>query len=213
MKGSARRSLTLQLQGHFHAPMYYHNSNVSVSHKSIEQCLNISECVLSSLLFNPPGTPSSNVDTTSLPHSPLDTEGSLLPPIPPNQFSDDDTLQYPTLVENSEDSPPPPPIPPQQFSADDILLSPKLLKSGEPQQCEMDAPPPRPPKTHQEDAAPPPRPPKTNQEDAAPPPRPPKTNQEDAALPPRPPKTSQEDAPPPRPPKTNQEDAAPATSP
>ena len=186
--------------------MHYHNSNISISHRSIEQCQNISECVHSSLLFNPSATPSINVDRTSLPHSPLDTEGSIPPPIPPKQFSDDDTLQYPTLVENSKDSPPPP-IPPQQFSADDTLLSPKLLESGVPQQCERDAPPPRPPKTNQEDAAPTPRPPKTNQEDAALPPHPPKTNQEDAP-PPRPPKTNQEDAtPPPRPPKTHQHTA------
>ena len=85
-------------------------------------------CSLKSTII-PPGTPSINVDTTSLPHSLLDI---------------------------------PPPIPPQQFSADDILLSPKLLESGEPQQSERDVPPPRPPKTHQEDAAPPPRPPKTH---------------------------------------------------
>ena len=85
----------------------------------------------------PPGTPSINVDTTSLPHSPLDSEGS-----------------------------PPPPIPPQQFPADDILLSPKLFESSEPHQSERDAPLPRPPKANQEDAAPPPRPPKTHQHTA-----------------------------------------------
>ena len=84
---------------------------------------------------------------TSLPNTPLESEGSL-----------------------------PPPIPPQQFSADDPALSPKLLETSELHQSERDAPPPRPPKTNQEDAAPPPRPPKTHQEDAVPPPRPPKTH-------------------------------------
>ena len=84
----------------------------------------------------PPGTPSISVDTTSLPNSPLESEGS------------------------------PPPIPTQEFSADDILLSPKLLESSEPQQSERDAPPPHPPKTNQEDAAPPPRPPKAHQHTA-----------------------------------------------
>ena len=119
-------------------------------------------CSLKSVII-PPGTPSINVDMTSLPHSPFESEGS-----------------------------PPPPIPPQQFSVDYTLHSLKLLESGEPQQNERDAPPPhrtnqedaapppRPPKTNQEDAVPPPRPPKTNQEDAAPPPRPPKTHQHTA---------------------------------
>ena len=102
-------------------------------------------CSLKSIVI-PPGTPSINVDMTPLPHSPLESEDT------------------------------PPPIPPQQFSADDILLSPKLLETSEPQQSERDAPPPRPPKANHEDAAAPPRPPKTHQEDAAPPPRPPKTH-------------------------------------
>ena len=84
----------------------------------------------------PPGTPSISVDRTPLPHSPIEYENI------------------------------PPPIPPQQFSADDIMLSPKLLESSEPQQSERDAPPPRPPKTNQEDAAPPPRPPKAHQHTA-----------------------------------------------
>ena len=107
-------------------------------------------CSLKSVVI-PPGTPSTKVDMTSLLHTPLESEGSH-----------------------------PPPIPPQQFLADDILLSPKLLESSEPHQSERDAPPPCPPKTHQVDAAPPPRPPKTYQEDAAPPPRPPKTHQHTA---------------------------------
>ena len=95
------------------------------------------ECVHSSLLLSlDPGTPSINVDTPALPNSPLESEDI------------------------------PPPIPIQQFSADDILLSPKLLESSEPQQSERDALPPRPPKTNQEDAAPPPRPPKTHQHTA-----------------------------------------------
>ena len=105
-------------------------------------------CSLKSVII-PLGTPSINVDTTSLPHSPFESEGS-----------------------------PPPPIPPQQFSVNYTLHSLKLLESGEPQRSERDAPPPRrtnqedaappprPPKTNQEDAAPPPRPPKTHQHTA-----------------------------------------------
>ena len=119
-------------------------------------------CSLKSIII-PPGTSSINVDATSLPHSPLETEGSPTPPIPPKQFLADDTLPSLKLVESGEDSPLPPPIPPQQFTADDIMLSPKLLESSEPQQSERDAPPPRPPKSNQEDAAPPPRPPKAHQ--------------------------------------------------
>lgn len=83
----------------------------------------------------PLGTLPSNVDSTSLPHTPLHSEGS------------------------------PPPIPPQQFSDDDSLHSPKLPESSEPQQSAMDAPPPRPQMTNQEDAVPP-RSPKTHQQTA-----------------------------------------------
>ena len=93
-------------------------------------------CSLKSVI-TPPDTVSSNVDTTSLPHTPLDTEDS-----------------------------PPPAIPPQHFSADDILQLPKVPGSSEPQQSERDVAPPRPPKTNQEDSAPPPRPPKTHQQTA-----------------------------------------------
>ena len=93
-------------------------------------------CSLKSVII-PPGTPFISMDTTSLPNSPLESEDT-----------------------------PPPPIPPQLFSPDDILLSPKLLESSEPQHSERDVPPPRPPKTNQEDAALPPRPPKTHQHTA-----------------------------------------------
>ena len=92
-------------------------------------------CSVKSVVI-PPGTPFISVDTTSLPNSPLESEDI------------------------------PPPIPPQQFSADDTLLSPKLLESSEPQQSERDVPPPRPPKSNQEDAAPPPHSPKTHQHTA-----------------------------------------------
>ena len=84
----------------------------------------------------PLGTLPTNVDSTSLPHSPLDPEGS-----------------------------PPPAVPPQNFSADDTLHSPKLPESSEPQQSERDATPPRPKMTNQEDAVPP-RFPKTHQQTA-----------------------------------------------
>ena len=119
--------------GHFHAPMRcYHN--ISVSHKIImSQYAWV--CSLKSVVI-PPGTPSIKVDTTSLPHSPIEYENI------------------------------PPPIPPQQFPPDDPALSPKLLESRESQQSERDAPPPRPPKSNQEDAAPPPRPPKAHQHTA-----------------------------------------------
>ena len=55
---------------------------------------------------------------------------------------------------------------PIHFGYHTDMVLPKLPESSEPQQSERDVPPPRPPKTNQEEAAPPPRPPKTYQHTA-----------------------------------------------
>ena len=137
-------------------------------------------CVISLmflLVYYPPGSLPTNVDKTSPPWSPLDTEEH------------------------------PPPIPPQQFSHEDILLLPKLSESMELQEDGRDTPPPQPPKISEEDMALPPLPPKMNEEDMDLPPLPPKMNEEDMALPPLPPKTDLEETTvPPLPPKTMKKD-------
>ena len=115
------------------------------------------------LVYYPPGSLPTNVDKTSYPQSPLDTtEGT------------------------------PPPIPPQQFSVDDILLLPKLSESYKLQQNGIDAPPPLPLKTIQEDVTASTLTPKTYNENTPVLPLPNKTNKKAASLP-APPTVNQKD--------------------
>ena len=87
--------------------------------------------------YTPSGTLSASLDMTPLPQSPVDTEDS-----------------------------PPPPLPPKQFSAADTLQSPKLPEGKEPHQSEIDAPYPPPPKANQGDNILQSHPPNTHQQTA-----------------------------------------------
>jgi len=101
----------------------------------------------------------------------------------------------------------PPPIPQQQFSNQDILFLPKMSDIVELQQDGKNAPPPLPPKTYKDGTKVPPRPPKTNKKEGLLLPAPSKQNQEDATVPPLSPKAKQSDAVlPPHSSKTSEED-------
>lgn len=125
------------------------------------------------LIYYPLGSLPTNVDKTSYPQSPLDTEDF------------------------------PPPIPPQKFSDEDILLLPKLPESMELRQDGRNNPPSLPPKTNQKESNVPPLTPKINEDNKALPPLPPKSNLEETTVPPLLPKTKKDDIPPPHSSKTN----------
>ena len=130
------------------------------------------------LVYYPPGSLPTNVDKTPYPQSPLDTTTEATPP----------------------------PIPPQQFSVDDILLLPKLSESYKLQQNGIDAPPPLPLKTIQEDIAAPTLIPKTYNENSTVLPLPLKTKQKVDGPSPHHPKTNKKAASLPAPPMVNQKD-------
>ena len=102
-----------------------------------------------------PGSLTIQLDEISSSQSPLGTE-DLPPPIPQQQFSDEDILFLPKMIELQQDSKnAPPPLPP------------KTYKDGT-------KVPPRPPKTDKKESVLLPALPKANQEGATVPPLPPK---------------------------------------